>query len=101
MGQWHKFKNKDLERALTVIAMERVARSINDEDILMGWLMCGVADGDIDETTTPQEVIDMGYTEEGTFVDLMDCFLRCMKRAYKSGGLYCGDLTSTIGDYDE
>ncbi len=90
-----------VERALMVIAMETVARSINDEDILMGWLMCGVADGDIDNTTTPQEVIDMGYTEDGTFVDLMDCFLRCMKRAYKSGGLYCSWATSTIGDYDE
>lgn len=89
------------ERALMVMAMETIARSINDEEIFMGWLMCGVADGDIDTTTTPQEVIDMGYTEDDTFVDLMDCFLRCMKRAYKSGGLYCSWATSTIGDYDE
>ena len=88
-------------RAEQVRAMEIIARSINDEEIIMSWLMCGVADGDINYNTTLEEIVEMGYTEDGTFVDLMDCFLRCMKRAYKSGGLYCGDAVSTIGDYDE
>lgn len=94
-------RKEEVERALLVQAMETVARSLCDEEVFMGWLMCGVADGDIDTTTTPQEVIDMGYTEDDTFVGLMDCFLRCMKRAYTSGGLYCGNAVSTIGDDDE
>ena len=89
------------ERAEMVRSMEIIARSINDEEIFMGWLMCGVADGDINANTTDEEIVDMGYTDEGTFVDLMDCFLRCMRRAYKSGGLYCGNLVSTEGPYTE
>ena len=54
------------ERAELVKAMEIVCRSLNDEDILIGWLMCGVADEDINSNTTTEEIIDMGYTEDDT-----------------------------------
>lgn len=88
-------------RAEQVRAMEIIARSINDEEIIMSWLMCGVADGDINYNTTLEEIVEMGYTEDGTFVDLMDCFLRCMKRAYQSGGLYCGNISSHSKEEEE
>lgn len=86
------------ERAELVRAMETVARCINDEDIFMGWLMNGVADEDIVSETTLEEIDEMGYTDAGTLRCLMDCFLRCMIRASKSGGLYCGGVTSTVGE---
>lgn len=90
------------ERAELVKAMETVARCINDEDIILSWLTCGVADGDITSETTLEEIDEMGYTDSDTLVGLMDCFLRCMKRAYKSGGLFCDyEAVSTIGDYEE
>ena len=91
---------KTLNRAEMVRAMEIIARSINDEEVFMGWLMCGVADGDIDiQGTDLSEIVEMGYTDTETIIGLMDCFLRCMQRAYRSGGLYCdGEAISTIGD---
>ncbi len=89
------------ERVEMVRAMEYICRQINDEDVFEGWLMCGVADGDIDEATTNEEIIELGYTDDTTFVDLMDCFLRRMLGANRSGGLFCGGVTSTIGEERE
>ena len=36
-----------LQRKKMVLAMEYICRQINDEDVFMPWLMCGVADGDL------------------------------------------------------
>lgn len=83
--------NKKL-RTEVVRAMEILARSINDEDVFEGWLMCGVADGDIDETTTDEEL--EFYIEDETFAELMETFLRVMTRAKKSGGLYVDGVVS-------
>lgn len=94
-------EKKIKERVDMVRAMELLARSCNDEDIFMGWLMCGVADGDIVRNTTDEEIVEMGYTDDQTFIDLMDCFLSVMKNAYKWGGLYAGELVSTRGEEDE
>lgn len=85
--------DKMTERKKMVVAMEYIVRQINDEEIMMGWLMCGVADGDIryGDLTTDSEELDY-YVEDETFSELMDCFMRRMVRAYKDGGLYCGDV---------
>lgn len=89
---------KTKDRAEMVKAMETIARSINDEDVFMRWLECGVADGDITSETTLEDIVELGYTDDNTIVGLMDCFLNCMRAAYKSGGLYCDlDALSTIG----
>lgn len=87
-----KMMNK-AERIKLVRAMETVARAINDEDIFECWLIAGVADGDIDDTTTDDE-LDY-YAEDDNFADLMAEFLICMKRAYKSGGLYFDGVLSS------
>ena len=87
-------KTKAEYRAEVVKAMETVARCINNEDILYRWLMCGVVDCDITEETTLQEIIDMGYTEDETFCDLMTLFLRLMYKASNSGGLYADSIVS-------
>lgn len=75
------------ERAEMVRAMDCVARSINDEDIFYGWLVNGVADGDIDESTTDEDL--EWYCEDENFADLMHYFLFLMSKAKKSGGLFC------------
>lgn len=99
-----------IDRLKCVKAMEFLARQINDEEVFDGWLMMGVADGDIeygdlniDETNldadTNAEAMWWAEDEEN-FCDLMTQFLICMKNAWKSGGLYCGDVTSReLSDY--
>lgn len=86
-----------IERIKMIKAMEYIARQINDESIFEGWLINGVADGDIDygdldiKATEPDTIY---YTDNNHFADLMNTFLWCMKRAYKSGGLYCDGVVS-------
>lgn len=95
---YHKLNPIMQERVDMVRAMETVARAVNDEDIFMSWLSLGVADGDIDSETTDYVIAKDYCEDEEDFADLMDCFLRIMKRAYKSGGLYAGDVVSNIGE---
>ena len=79
-------------RAKVVRAMETLARCINDEDIFDSWLMLGVADGDINGSEDDE---DLGYyCRDDNFAELMGLFLRLMKRAEKSGGLYEDDVVS-------
>lgn len=82
-------KNKNARRK-AVLAMEYLASQINDEDVLDGWLMGGVADGDIPYGSTDIDDVDDYYIEKKNFSELVGCFLRCMKRAWNSGSLYCG-----------
>lgn len=80
------------ERADMIRAMDKIARSINDEEVLETWLVCGVVEGDIDETTTDEEL--EWYCEDAEFADIMDTFLHVMSKAYKSGGLYFDNIVS-------
>ena len=82
------------ERVEMVRAMELLARAVNDEDVFMTWLISGVADGDINESTTDEE-LDY-YTEDENFADLMDTILELMNRAKESGGLYADGICSSI-----
>lgn len=89
-------KKMNLKRRVEAVrAMETLARCINDEDILDSWLMCGVADGDINEETE-DEWLEC-YCEDNNFSELMGLFLRLMSRAKKSGGLYCDGIVSDEG----
>jgi hypothetical protein len=87
----HKAMNKKA-RCEIVRAMELLARIINDEDVFEAWLMEGVADGDIDDETTDEE-LDW-YIEDENFADLMETFLYVMAKARKSGGLYADGVVS-------
>lgn len=84
------------ERTKMVKAMEFIARQINDEEVFEGWLMNGVADGDIEYgNLTVDEDDDLScYLDDDSFADLMACFLRRMTAAHKSGGLYCDKVVS-------
>lgn len=94
--------NKNMiDRAKMVLAMEYIARQINDEDVFDGWLMCGVADGDIPYGSFDIESVDEWYLKDENFKDLMTCFLRRMCGAYRSGGLYCGKVVSGSKEKEE
>ena len=93
------------ERIKLVKAMEYIARNINDEEIFESWLMCGVADGDLeygDLDVNPEDPDAMEYyIRDGEFADIMALFLRMMARANKSGGLYCDSVVSSGAKYPE
>ena len=73
------------ERAEMVRAMERIARSVNDEVVFEYWLNFGVADGDIDGSETDEDL--EYYCEDDNFSELMGCFITLLRRA-SSGGSY-------------
>ena len=83
---------KENPRIEVVRAMETLARAVNDEVVFERWLICGVADGDIDKTTTDEEL--EYYIEDERFAELMQTFLNVMARAKKSGGLYVDGVVS-------
>lgn len=90
------------ERIKMVKAMEYICRQINDEDVFEGWLIAGVADGDIeygDLSVDDDFAEDNGYysyyIEDSNFSELMGCFLRRMAGAKRSGGLYCDGVLSS------
>lgn len=85
-------KRKRMERGETVIAMDRLARCVNNENFLDSWLMCGVADGDIDDSTKPEDETLDYYCEDDCFSELLTLFNRIMVRAWKDGGLYSGGI---------
>lgn len=81
------------ERIAVVRAMETIARQINNENIFETWLTYGVADGDIDESTTDEE-LEFYIEDDEDFAELMGTFTMVIARANKSGGLYCDKVTS-------
>ena len=88
---------KTIIRKKMVLAMEFIARQINDEDVFEGWLRSGVEDGDIDYGSFDVDEVDEWYIEDENFRDLMDCFLRKMAAAKDSGGLYCDQIATKEG----
>lgn len=86
--------NKANERAKMVACMEYIARQINNEDVFDTWLMCGVADGDIDYGNLDFSEINDYYLDDVNFKNLMSTFLVCMNNAFEDSGLYCGGVVS-------
>lgn len=89
--------NKE-HRKKVVLAMEMIARCINDEGIFESWLTVGVADGDIPLYSTDTNDVEDYYIEDDNFKDLMTTFLKLMSRAWKSGGLYEDNIVSRTKD---
>ena len=87
----------DKARRIKVVrAMETLARCVNDEDIFEMWLVGGVADEDIKDGT-PDEYIGDVYTDDDTYRDLLDCFVRMMAQARRSGGLTSDGIVTKAG----
>lgn len=89
------------ERKKMVLAMEYIAQQVNDEDVIMSWLLAGVPDGDIPYGSFDISDVDDYWLEDDAFQDLMDVFLRLMSYAKESGGLYCNGIVTTEGSKDE
>lgn len=85
-----------MTRADVVRAMDIMVRTINDERIIESWLMCGVADADIDENTTNKEIEELGYTDDITFKELMDLFIKLMYKAKNDGIYFDGIVSNSI-----
>lgn len=81
------------ERKQTVLAMENLVRSVNNEDYIDSWLMCGVPDGDLNKNSTWEDVDDY-FIKDDNFAELMKLFLKIMARANKDGGLYIDHVSS-------
>ena len=78
------------ERKEVVRAMEILVRNIVDEDVQIPWYELGVADGDIVyEHHGAIDEVDDWYIDDDNLRDLMNLFMRTMKRAYMFDGLYC------------
>lgn len=82
------------DRRKAIVAMEFLARQVNDEEVFEYWLINGVADGDIEYGSFDIADIDEYYLEDDNFKELMTDFLFLMKGAFNSGGLYCGGIVS-------
>jgi hypothetical protein len=80
------------ERQAVVKAMDIMVRTINDECIMDSWLMCGVADGDIN-IDTPINEVDEYYCTDAELGDLMTRFLKLMGKA-SANGLYVDGVVS-------
>lgn len=85
--------NKEI-RKKAVLAMEFLARQINDEEIFMNWLSVGVADGDIRYASTDVDDVDDYYISDDTFAELMGEFVKIMSSAKDNRGLYCDGIRS-------
>lgn len=84
------------ERKKLVLAMEFIARHVNDEMIAQDWLIDGVADGDIPFGSTDMSDVDDNYVNSNKdFSEMMKVFLDTMSRANRSGGLYCDRVVSS------
>lgn len=90
-------KDKIENRKRMVLAMEMIARAVNDEEVFESWLMCGVPDGEITRYSIDTNEVDEYFVEDRNYRELMDLFLVVMKNAYKSGGLYDSDVVTKYG----
>ena len=81
---------KEKERVELVKAMETIVRSFNNENSIEPWLWLGVADGDITENTTDDDL--SCYIEKDNFTILVQLFMTLCERAFNDGGIYCGGV---------
>ena len=86
-----------VERKKMVLAMEYIARHVNDGEVFISWLEDGVADEDIRYGEINPDAVEDYYIEDDNFRDLMDTFLKLMKGAARSGGLHCNYIVTKAG----
>ena len=86
--------NERIRRGQKVIAMDTLAKCVNDERFYEEWLTLGVAEGDITSLTKPEDETVDCYCEDEEFQYLLTTFNRVMHKAWHSGGLYDGKVCS-------
>lgn len=71
------------QRGMNVIAMDRLIRELIDDEFLFeSWLICGVADGDIDKCTAWDDV-DEYYIRDKNYNQLCELFKELFYCQYK------------------
>lgn len=87
---------KMINRAKMLVAMEYIARHVNDEEAFYNvWLTNGIADGDIKIGSLDIDIEELDYyLDADVFKDMMTTFLELMAEAWECGGLYCGEVVS-------
>ena len=86
-------KASKIARKSLVLSMDRIIRSINCEIYIEQWLMSGVADGELDNNSTIDDVDDF-YIQDDEFKILMDVFSKLVDKAIRNGGFYCDGIIS-------
>ena len=82
-------KKLSAERAAMIYSMEKIIRSLNNEDAMDSWLSMGLPDGEIDADISDAidtEILKLAnyygelddYSDDGNFADLMDTFISCI-----------------------
>lgn len=80
--------NETIEnRKKMVLAMELLARSVSDEELIDAWFRNGVADGDIELFSLDTKQVDDCYVTDETLNRLINCFMAMMIVAKIDGGL--------------
>lgn len=82
--------NKNIRKD-NILAMERLVRCINNEEIIESWLMCGIPDGDIKNYT--RDEVDDYFIEDKNLKDLITLFLKLMTKANNDGSLNIDGVT--------
>ena len=87
------------ERIKMVLAMEFIARQVNNEELFYDWWLSeGVADGDVPygcmDVQLTAEALECYVEDNKSFAELMGIFLKLMRLADKDGGLYCDGVVS-------
>ena len=85
------------ERVAVLRAMNTIALSLNDEDYIMWWLQDGVPDGEIDDTTTDEELYWL-VEDDNDFADLMNTFVKIMRKQPARRALYVDGIVSETID---
>lgn len=89
---------KDFVRAIR--AMDFLAGyCVRNENDIEGWWYCGVPDGDIKESTTDEEILEM--YDEDDMKSFMGCFLRTMKRAARGNGMHGLYIAGIVADEED
>lgn len=86
--------NKDTRKKM-LVAMDFIARQMNNEGYIDLWFMYGVPDGMLDGSLDINLIDDddvMLYDDN--FAEMMEVFLKCMKKSFANGGLYCDGIIS-------
>lgn len=74
---------RKLDMAKMILAMEFIARHINDEDIFLEWIAYGVADEDIPYGSFETADVDSYYLRLDVFEEIKDTFISIMARIEK------------------
>lgn len=79
------------ERIQAIRAMDFLARSINNENILEAWLANGIPDGEITDDTKDEEL--EWLIDDESLDEITEKFCACMARAKFNGGLFIDGVT--------